>query len=85
MTLQATVDPRAALLDELVVHAYQFSPEKPFLLVSGQYSDEYLDCKLALSQPRAMAVAWDRSSFQGAEGTGCGHWRPHHGIRIPSR
>jgi orotate phosphoribosyltransferase len=38
-----------------VRHAYQYSPEKPFLLVSGQYSDEYLDCKLALSQPGAMA------------------------------
>jgi orotate phosphoribosyltransferase len=49
-------DVRAALLDELVQHAYQYSPEKPFLLVSGQYSDEYLDCKLALSQPRAMAA-----------------------------
>lgn len=47
---------RAALLDELVRHAYQYSPEKPFLLVSGQYSDEYLDCKLALSQPAAMAA-----------------------------
>jgi orotate phosphoribosyltransferase len=46
---------RSRLLDELVRHAYQFSPEKPFLLVSGQYSDEYLDCKLALSQPTAMA------------------------------
>jgi orotate phosphoribosyltransferase len=46
---------RADLLDELVRHAYQYSPEKPFLLVSGQYSDEYLDCKLALSQPAAMA------------------------------
>jgi len=47
---------RSALLDELVRHAYQYSPEKPFLLVSGQYSDEYLDCKLALSQPAAMAA-----------------------------
>lgn len=47
---------RTALLDELVRHAYQYSPEKPFLLVSGQYSDEYLDCKLALSQPAAMAA-----------------------------
>src|SRR4051794_32212774 len=47
---------RSALLDELVRHAYQYSPEKPFLLVSGQYSDEYLDCKLALSQPTAMAA-----------------------------
>ena len=50
-----TEDRAVALGDELVQHAYQYSPEKPFLLVSGQYSDEYLDCKLALSQPRAMA------------------------------
>ncbi len=56
MTSQPNDDARAALLDELVRHAYQYSPEKPFLLVSGQYSDEYLDCKLALSQPAAMAV-----------------------------
>ena len=51
-----SVSARSALLDELVRHAYQYSPEKPFLLVSGQYSDEYLDCKLALSQPGAMAA-----------------------------
>jgi orotate phosphoribosyltransferase len=56
MTSQSNSDARAALLDELVRHAYQYSPEKPFLLVSGQYSDEYLDCKLALSQPAAMAA-----------------------------
>jgi orotate phosphoribosyltransferase len=56
MTHQPNDDARAALLDELVRHAYQYSPEKPFLLVSGQYSDEYLDCKLALSQPTAMAA-----------------------------
>jgi orotate phosphoribosyltransferase len=55
MTSQDTQNARGALLDELVRHAYQYSPEKPFLLVSGQYSDEYLDCKLALSQPAAMA------------------------------
>jgi len=54
--MSQTEEVRAALLDELVQHAYQFSPEKPFLLVSGQYSEEYLDCKLALSQPRAMAA-----------------------------
>jgi orotate phosphoribosyltransferase len=54
--MNAEADARAALLDELVRHAYQYSPEKPFLLVSGQYSDEYLDCKLALSQPAAMAA-----------------------------
>jgi orotate phosphoribosyltransferase len=56
MTSQSNSGARAALLDELVRHAYQYSPEKPFLLVSGQYSDEYLDCKLALSQPAAMAA-----------------------------
>ncbi len=55
MNSQDSQNARAALLDELVRHAYQYSPEKPFLLVSGQYSDEYLDCKLALSQPAAMA------------------------------
>lgn len=55
MNSHDTPNARAALLDELVRHAYQYSPEKPFLLVSGQYSDEYLDCKLALSQPAAMA------------------------------
>jgi orotate phosphoribosyltransferase len=55
MTSQDIPNARGALLDELVRHAYQYSPEKPFLLVSGQYSDEYLDCKLALSQPAAMA------------------------------
>jgi len=56
MTPADSTTARAALLDELVRHAYQYSPEKPFLLVSGQYSDEYLDCKLALSQPAAMAA-----------------------------
>lgn len=55
MNTQDAQSARVALLDELVRHAYQYSPEKPFLLVSGQYSDEYLDCKLALSQPAAMA------------------------------
>ena len=44
------------LLDHLAKHAYMYRPEKPFLLVSGKYSDEYLDCKLALSQPGAMAA-----------------------------
>src|SRR5579859_3090284 len=50
------MDPKQILLDELAHHAYQFRPEQPFTLVSGAKSDEYLDCKLALSQPTAMAV-----------------------------
>jgi orotate phosphoribosyltransferase len=50
------MDPKQILLDELAIHAYQYRPEKPFVLVSGATSDEYLDCKLALSQPTAMSV-----------------------------
>lgn len=44
------------LLGELAKYAYQYRPDNPFKLVSGQTSPEYFDCKLALSQPRAMAV-----------------------------
>lgn len=47
---------RAELLDFLATKAYQFSPEKPFLLASGNHSNEYLDCKLALSHPGAMVA-----------------------------
>lgn len=47
---------RATLLEQLVTHAYKFNPDAPFLLASGAYSQEYLDCKLALSQPAAMAA-----------------------------
>src|SRR5258705_11411460 len=50
------MDPKQILLGELAVHAYQYRPEQPFTLVSGAKSDEYLDCKLALSQPTAMSV-----------------------------
>jgi orotate phosphoribosyltransferase len=49
-------DHRATLLKELAQHAYQYNEEKPFLLVSGALSPEYLDCKLALSRPAAMAA-----------------------------
>jgi len=48
------MDARSQLLGFLAEHAYQFRPENPFILVSGATSDEYLDCKLALSQPGAM-------------------------------
>jgi orotate phosphoribosyltransferase len=47
---------RATLLRELAEHAYQYNEEKPFLLVSGALSPEYLDCKLALSRPAGMAA-----------------------------
>lgn len=46
---------RADLLHYLATEAYQFS-DKPFRLASGKLSHEYLDCKLALSHPGAMAV-----------------------------
>lgn len=47
---------RERLLDCLAQDAYQFRPEKPFTLASGKESDEYLDCKLALCQSRAMVA-----------------------------
>ena len=50
------MDFKAVLLGQLATHAYQYRPEKPFTLASGQLSDEYFDCKLALSQPLAMSV-----------------------------
>jgi orotate phosphoribosyltransferase len=51
-----SMDARAELLEHLARIAYKFSPDEPFVLASGQTSDEYLDCKLALSHPRAMAA-----------------------------
>jgi orotate phosphoribosyltransferase len=50
------MDFRKVLLEELATHAYQYRPERPFTLASGATSDEYLDCKLALSHARAMAA-----------------------------
>lgn len=47
---------RSKLLGFLADYAYQFRPETPFVLASGATSDEYLDCKLALSQPGAMVA-----------------------------
>lgn len=49
-------DDLVTLIDMLATHAYQYRPESPFLLASGLTSPEYLDCKLALSQPQAMAA-----------------------------
>jgi orotate phosphoribosyltransferase len=49
-----SMNARSELLEHLARIAYKFSPEKKFLLASGAYSDEYLDCKLALSHPPAL-------------------------------
>ena len=50
------MDQKLILLDQLASHAYQYRPDEPFVLTSGALSDEYIDCKLALSQPIAMSV-----------------------------
>lgn len=50
------MDTRSTLLDYLARYAYQRSSEKPFLLASGATSDEYLDCRQALSRPGALAA-----------------------------
>jgi orotate phosphoribosyltransferase len=50
---------RSELLEQLARFAYKFSPDKPFLLASGKESDEYLDCKLALSRPAAILALGD--------------------------
>jgi orotate phosphoribosyltransferase len=44
---------RARLLDLLVTHAYEYKPQG-FVLTSGQVSDEYLDCRAALSLAEAL-------------------------------
>jgi orotate phosphoribosyltransferase len=50
------MDERSKLLGFLAAHAYQYRPDDPFVLASGRTSPEYLDCKLALSQPGAMVA-----------------------------
>jgi orotate phosphoribosyltransferase len=47
-----TTDERSKLLELLATHAYNYKPGG-FVLASGKTSDEYLDCKMALSQPSA--------------------------------
>jgi orotate phosphoribosyltransferase len=42
------------LLELLAKHAYAYS-EAGFLLASGKLSKEYLECRMALSQPEALA------------------------------
>jgi orotate phosphoribosyltransferase len=44
---------RAKLLQLLVAHAYDYKPQG-FKLASGQISDEYLDCRAALSLAEAL-------------------------------
>ena len=44
------------LLIQLAKYAYRCSPEKIFPLASGGMSNEYLDCKKALSHPDTMAI-----------------------------
>jgi orotate phosphoribosyltransferase len=56
MIEEKRTDARSTLLEMLARHAYQYSSDRPFLLVSGQYSDEYLDCRLALSQSEGIAL-----------------------------
>ena len=46
--------PKARLLDLLARHAYRYDSTKPFLLASGGKSDEYINCKDALSLPETM-------------------------------
>src|SRR5258708_13981845 len=46
---------RRTLLELLARYAYDFKPGG-FTLVSGQNSDEYLDCKMALSRAEALPL-----------------------------
>lgn len=49
-------DLRLRLVNQLAKYAYQWSQTPSFPLSSGQLSDEYLDCKSALSIPETMAT-----------------------------
>lgn len=44
------------LLNHLVKYTYNVDEENLFRLSNGMLSSEYLDCKMALSKPRAMAT-----------------------------
>lgn len=48
-----TMEDRRKLLELLAKHSYDFCPGK-YILSSGKASDEYLDCKNALSLPQAL-------------------------------
>jgi len=45
------------LLDQLVTHAYIYDPAGKIPLASGQLSDEYINCRAALSHPDVLAIA----------------------------
>jgi orotate phosphoribosyltransferase len=48
---------RDLLLDRLVERAYVYDPAGQIPLASGQLSDEYVNCKAALSLPDVLAMA----------------------------
>lgn len=48
---------RDALLDGLVEHAYVYDPAGRITLASGQLSDEYINCKAALTFPHLLTLA----------------------------
>lgn len=50
-------DVREVLLDRLVELAYIYDPEGRIPLASGQLSDEYINCKAALSLPDVLWTA----------------------------
>jgi len=52
-----TSDARDLLLDRLVEHAYIYDPAGRIPLASGQLSDEYINCKAALSLPHVLEMA----------------------------
>ena len=53
-----SADDRAKLLELLAKYAYDYKPGG-FRLASGRVSDEYLDCKMALSRAEAQAALGD--------------------------
>ncbi len=53
MSTPPSSEDRRKLLELLAQYAYQFRPEG-FTLVSGKVSQEYLDCKMALSHAEAL-------------------------------
>ena len=50
---------RERLLELIVEHAYVYDPAGRIELSSGQLSNEYIDCKAALTFPEALAAAGD--------------------------
>jgi orotate phosphoribosyltransferase len=50
-------DPRIVVRDFLARHAYAYDPAGGFQLASGESSNEYIDCKSALTFPEAIAAA----------------------------